>query len=159
MSQDPLETLGQLANEKETQVTAWIASLSSHDRRGIFIEVCRALDYEQVRQMSESSDAGLQYQEFDLMLRGWNRTVVAMLTPDFIEEGFPFRPSTEDSLRVGRSILHEMGLISLLRKTASMVRHGMAELRWEENSLSIRSPKFSSSDHFLDQIDVGELPR
>lgn len=159
MSQDLLETLERLAQEKHDEVTSWLASLNPYDRRGLFIEVCRALDYEQVRQMSAKSEYRLPYQEFDLMLRGWNATVVAMLTPDFNEQGLPARPSSQDTLRVGRSILHEMGLVSLLRKAAAMVSHGMAELTQEGNTLSINSLNFATSDHFLDQIDIGALPR
>lgn len=159
MNRDPLQTLERVAQEKHHKVTAWLASLKPYDRRGLFIEVCRALDYEQVRQMSDEPEHRLPYQEFDLMLRGWNATLVAMLTPDFNEEGLPARPSTHDTLRVGRTILHEMGLVSLLRKTASMVRHAMTEVTWEGDILSIRSLNFATSDHFLDQIDIGALPR
>lgn len=159
MSQEPVETLEHFAQEKLDQVTKWVASLNPYDRRGLFIEVCRALDYEQVRQMSDKPERKLPFQEFDLMLRGWNATVAAMLTPDFNEDGLPARPSTHETLRVGRSILHEMGLVSLLRKTAGMVRHGMAELKREGNRLSIRSLNVATSDHFLDQIDMGALPR
>jgi hypothetical protein len=157
--EDPVETLQRLAQEKHNEVTTWLANLNPYDRRALFIEVCRALDYEQVRQMSEIPEHKLPYPDFDLMLRGWNETVVAMLTPDFQEDGIPARPSTHDSLRVGRSILHEMGLSSLLRKTASMVQHGMAEIASEGDTLFIRSLNFATSDHFLDQIDIGALPK
>lgn len=159
MIEDPVETLQRLAQEKHNEVTTWLANLNPYDRRALFIEVCRALDYEQVRQMAERPEHKLPYPDFDLMLRGWNETVVAMLTSDFQEEGIPARPSTHDSLRVGRSILHEMGLSSLLRKTASMVRHGMAEIAIEGDTLLIRSLNFATSDHFLDQIDIGALPK
>jgi len=156
---DPAETLERLAQEKHDEVTQWLASLNPYDRRALFIDVCRALDYEQVRQMSEGSQYKLPYPEFDLMFRGWNQTVVAMLTPDFQEDGLPARPSTHDTLRVGRSILHEMGLVSLLRKTANMVRHGMVDIATDGKTLTVQSLNFASSDHFLDQVDVGELPK
>lgn len=159
MIEKPVEILQRLAHEKHNEVTTWLAALNPYDRRALFIEACRALDYEQVRQISETPEHKLPYPEFDLMLRGWNETVVAMLTPDFHAEGIPARPSTHDSLRVGRSILHELGLSSLLRKTASTVRHGMAEIATEGNTLFIRSLNFATSDHFLDQIDIGALPK
>ena len=156
---DPAEILERLAQEKHDEVTKWLASLTPYDRRALFIEVCRALDYEQVRQMSEVTRQKLSYPEFDLMLRGWNQAVVAMLTPDFHEDGLPALPSTNDTLRVGRSILHELGLVSLLRKTANMARHGMVDIATNGQTLTVESLNFASSDHFLDQVDIGELPK
>lgn len=44
MGRDPLEPLDRLATKKFSQVTAWIASLSPDQTRGMFIDVCRALE-------------------------------------------------------------------------------------------------------------------
>ena len=159
MSPTPIQIFEQLAQQKYDEVSSFLKALDPYERRALFIEVCRALDYEQVRQMTESDSTKLPYPEFDLMLRGWNTAVAVMLTPDWIGEGIPAKPSTTDTLRVGRSILHEMGLVSLLRKTISMMNHGMAGAVVTGSSIEINSLNFGSADHFLDQIDVGALPR
>jgi hypothetical protein len=154
MTETPIELIARLARENNDQVTAWAEKLRPVDRRGLFIEICRALDYEQIRQLEPRMKHALPYQEFDLMLRGWNQTVVQMLTPDFHEIGIPSRTSDSESLRLARSILYQLGLSSLLRKTVDMVAHGMASLEMRGESIHVQSHRFGSSDHFLDQVDM-----
>ena len=156
MNSEMIELFESLAQENSNEVTSWITTLHPIGRRGVLIEVCRALDMSQVEHVF-GKRSSLPYPDFDLMERGWNRTFAALFTDDFHEQGIPIQASTAESLGVARSILYRMGLSALLLKTASMIKAGMVVAIEKPDAIHVRSIDFSAQ--WMDQVEVDKLSK
>ena len=157
MSDGPIQLFERLAEENRAEVIGIVNKLPPIARRGLFIEVCRSLDYEQVRQVFSRSNDRPSFPEFDVLTRGWNATVASMLTPDFHQQAIPIQTSSHESRSAARSILYRMGMSSLLQKVVGMMRAGMAEATTSGHSTQVRCLNNTASDHFLDQLDSDAL--
>jgi hypothetical protein len=148
-----ISLLARLSAENRAQVENWIAALPPVNRRSLLIEVCRALDFENAKTIFAPKEARLPYPDLDLMIRGWNRTLAALLTDDYCIRGIPSQESSNESLSVAGSLLHQMGISSLLDKTVEMMKCGQAEANTREGIIHVLSPSIAKSDHFLDALE------
>jgi hypothetical protein len=151
---EAIALLSQLAVENKRKVERWVADLPTVYRRYIVVEICRVLDFENVKQVLAPKEKRLPYPDLDLMIRGWNSTLAATLTPDYHMHGIPSRESNDESLMIARSILREMGISELLSKTVAMMKCGIAQAEWQGAVLKVFSPTIANSDHFFDQLDA-----
>jgi hypothetical protein len=144
-----------LADRSRIEVVGWIKRQAPRDQRGLLIEACRALDYQHVLQYLSNNPAHkMSAPDFDLMIRGFNGILGAVLSTPYDEDGIPLGGGTSESLRLARSLLYKMGTSAALDKAAAMLRHGMADVEYVDGVIHFRMADLSLSDHFLDQVDV-----
>lgn len=144
-----------LADRNRSEVVGWLKRQAPSDQRGLLIEACRALDYQHVIQyLSKNPIHKMNAPDFDLMIRGFNGILGAVLSTPYDEDGIPLGGGTPESLRLARSLLHKMGTSAVLDKAAAMLRHGMADVEYVDDIIHFRMADLSLSDHFLDQVDV-----
>lgn len=144
-----------LADRNRSEVVGWLKRQAPSDQRGLLIEACRALDYQHVLQyLSKNPTHKMNAPDFDLMIRGFNGILGAVLSTPYDEDGIPLGGGTPESLRLARSLLHKMGTSAVLDKAAAMLRHGMADIEYVDDIIHFRMADLSLSDHFLDQVDV-----
>lgn len=153
MDMASISALGRLSADNRARVEHWISALSPITRRSLLIEVCRVLDFENAKTIFAPKEARLPYPDLDLMIRGWNRTLAALLTDDYCMRGIPSQESSNESLSVARSLLHQMGISSLLDKTVEMMKCGQAEVNTRDEIIHIFSPSIAASDHFFDALE------
>ena len=145
--------LARLSAESRARVENWIAALPPVTRRSLLIEVCRVLDFENAKTIFAPKETRLPHPDLNLMILGWNRTLAAMLTADYSMRGIPSQESSNESLMVARSLLHQMGISSLLDKTVEMMKCGQAEADTRGEIIHVFSPSIAKSDHFFDVLE------
>ena len=152
------EDLRSLAAASFAQIESTLKTLSPQQCAGLLIECCRVLDYWHVQvAFAAKPFTTIAYPDFDLIIRGWN-LAVSLLVPRFEEmRGIPFQPSTQDTINRTETLLHNLGRVALLRKTADMIEHGMMEGRSDGDAVILRMSERVAIDHFLDQMDNDEL--
>jgi hypothetical protein len=156
MNSKMVDVFERLAHQNSSEIMTRISSLGHVARRGLLIEVCRALDMSQVEHVF-AKRSSTPYPDVDLMERGWNATFAALFTNDFHEQGIPIQASTAETLGAARSLLYKMGLSALLLKTASMMKSGMVVATQESDAIRVRSIDFSAQ--WMDQIEVDKLSK
>ena len=135
-----------------------VAELSPEAQTGLLVEACRVIDLHHViHLMSNKPELGLSHFDFAVMLRGWNPLVSVLLPCIGKMHGVPLSESTADSRERVLGILMNLGRASLLRESAEMLRHGMAECTADVSTRTFRMSERCSMDHFLDRIEADKL--
>jgi hypothetical protein len=158
MTKDPdqvAERLLFLADASYQEISAVCADLSPTHCAAMIFECCRVLDYWHVVWAFDArAPTYLSYPDFDLIARGWN-LAVNLLMPRFPKmDAIPFGASTSEGVKRTETFLHNLGRVAMLRKSADMLRYGMAVAEDHGSEIKFRMSDRAALDHFRDQVDA-----
>lgn len=147
--------LDELADQEFQHVKTWIDQFQFPQHITLLIELCRVMDYLHVLQsFSRSPEPKIPIPDLTIMLLGWNPALGLLLPHAGGFNGVPLAESTTDSRAIATSLLHQLGRFSLLKRTAQMIRHGMAEGELEGGRIVLRASDRVSNNHLVDDLDA-----
>jgi len=134
----------ELLNIADSEQDRLIKSIPQEDPAGCFVillEITRMYDYLHFGPKDEVKKFGLTFQEIDVLKSGWNLAASFLFKPIKQFSGIPVMESNH-KLRISAiSLLYQFGCITLLRRTAEMIRSGILTADYKEGNIF----KFSMS--------------
>ena len=150
--------LDELADQEFQHVKTWIDQFQFPQHITLLIELCRVMDYLHVLQsFSRNPEPKISIPDLTIMLLGWNPALGLLLSHAGGSSGVPLMESTTDSRASAMSLLHQLGRFSLLKRTAQMMRHGMADGEHEGDRIVLRASDRVSNNHLVDDLDAIKL--
>jgi len=157
-SREIADWLAAIARAEFERQRGQVAELSPEAQTGLLVEACRVIDLHHVIHfMSNKSELGLSHFEFAIMLRGWNPLASLLLPYTGKLQGVPLSDSTPEVRERVLGILMNLGRVSLLRESAEVLRHGMAECTVDASTIRFRMSERCAIDHFLDRVEADKL--
>ncbi|WP_194977003.1 hypothetical protein [Aquiflexum lacus] len=137
-----------------------IKSIPQENPAGCFVilmEITRMYDYLHFGPKDEIEKFGLSFQEIDVLKSGWNLAASILFKPIKQFSGIPIMESTH-KLRISAiSLLYQFGCITLLRRTAEMVKSGILVSDSSEGNIFKFSMSLDGKAQFLDEMENSYL--
>jgi len=122
------------------------------------LEITRMRDFLRFGPKDEVEKYGISFQEVDVLESGWNMAVSFLFKSIRHFQGIPFMESTKETKNLALSVLYQFGCITLLKRTAEMLKSGILVVDPQDHS---NRYKFSIStegkSQFLDQMEHSYL--
>lgn len=123
----------------------------------ILMEITRMYDYLHFGPKDGIKKFGLSFQEIDVLKSGWNLAASLLFKPIRQFSGIPVIESTH-KLRISAiSLLYQFGCITLLRRTAEMVKSGILVTDSREGKIFKFSMSPEGKTQFLDEMEHSYL--
>lgn len=123
----------------------------------ILMEITRIYDYLNFGKGEEIKKYGFTFQEVDVLKSGWNLATSFLFKSLKTISGIPIIPSSEEFRKLSISLLYQFGCITLLKRTAEMVRSGSLIADYKEEKKFKFSMSQDGKAQFLDAMERSYL--
>lgn len=127
-----------LADKELASVLSLLPSDPDH-RNAILVETTRLIDYWSVFQGLLPKEQRLADPDFDILQWGWNLAAANLFSHPSVAGAFPIMESTADTRNYAGTLLHQLGRIVLVRRSAQMIRVGFQAAEKTANGYVVRS--------------------
>lgn len=120
----------------------------------ILNETVRVLDYLNLASDDQIiKEFGLSVQELDVMNNGWNHAASLLFKSTDQFKGFPLMESTIQTRRYAIGLLYQLGSITLLRRTAEMLKSGILSSKKEDDKYTFSISNIGKTQ-FQDELEL-----
>lgn len=123
----------------------------------LLLEITRIYDYLNFGKGEEIKKYGFTFQEVDVLKSGWNLATSFLFKSLKIISGIPIISSSEEFRKLSINLLYQFGCITLLRRTAEMVRFGILIANYKEENIFKFSMSPEGKAQFLDVMEHSYL--
>ncbi|RST26238.1 hypothetical protein [Chryseobacterium lacus] len=123
----------------------------------ILLEITRIYDYLNFGKGEEIKKYGFTFQEIDVLKSGWNLATSFLFKSLKTISGIPIIPSSEEFRKLSISLLYQFGCITLLRRTAEMIRSGILIADYKKENIFKFSMSPDGKAQFLDEMEHSYL--
>ncbi len=123
----------------------------------MLMEITRIYDYLHFGPQDDIGKIGLSFQEIDVLKSGWNLATSYLFKSIKQFSGIPVMESTRESRISAISLLYQVGCITLLRRSAEMIKSGILIFDSKEENIFKFSMSPEGKMQFLDEMEYSYL--
>lgn len=123
----------------------------------ILLEITRVYDYLNFGSGKEIEKYGFRFQEVDVLKSGWNLATSFLFKSLKTISGIPVIPSSEEFRKLSISLLYQFGCVTLLKRTAEMIKSGILIADSKKGNIFKFSMSPEGKAQFLDEMENSYL--